>query len=407
MKFLFGMTRFFAPLVFVCAFLVTGTLSAQVLLQPTKKQRLSSDISRYVYAIPKERSRSYRIKVPFGRGDASFMVTAIAKNPGTRVTVTRIETPSGTLTYRYRPGMGLDDFRAVGVSYPIADDAEVSLIYPMHPKLPLEVGTYTVELELSGGHGLDTVAAIVKTGLGSKQAIDFNIWVALAEPKLKTKKFQSEFGGLIRRQMNSMLTPHKLQVGQLRFFNSSPSETSGLSRPHVDEVRSMCKLMQRRVPLNRAVNLIWVDEIFYRPDFSFGGIAAGQPGSLFVPQSSSTCVLAAYGIYGNNLNQHAINFLHEGSHLMGLPHTTELDGLTFDRFTDTPECALGRFDGRANKRLGGRGSVDGKVDDYECGLTGGANNFLFYGGLPEFEPFYISAQQAWVLRRHPLFYPVK
>ncbi|MGB0843615.1 MAG: hypothetical protein ACPGVN_02605 [Alphaproteobacteria bacterium] len=405
--FQFKVLNLVKALVLSLVLLFPSAVSAVEVLQPANIERLSADLNRIVYNIPSaRRSSTFRVKVPFNPGNSSFLFTAVAKSPGARVSITRVAAPSGKLTYKFDPRRGLRFFRALGLSFPLSDTAEVSMLFPMNAKVPVEFGTYTIDLEIAGGYGLKQVAVIVKGQMGFRQAVDFNIWVAINDPKLKSANFQTEFGNLIRKQMNAMLTPHKLRVGQLRFYNSTPKETEGLSRPHVDEVRAMCNLMKRRVPRNRAVNLIWVDEIFYRPNFTFGGIAAGQPGSLFVSESSATCVLAAYNIYGSNLNQHAINFLHEGSHLMGLPHTSELDGRSFDKFDDTPECNLGKFDGRSNPRFGYKGQRNGEVDDYECGIAGGANNFLFYGGLSDFEPFFISSEQAWVLKRHPLFYPV-
>jgi hypothetical protein len=48
------------------------------------------------------------------------------------------------------------------------------------------------------------------------------------------------------------------------------------------------------------------------------------------------------------------------------------------------------------------GELDGKVTDHECGFCGGANNVLFWAGHKDFLPFSMTADQAWVIKRHPL-----
>jgi hypothetical protein len=104
----------------------------------------------------------------------------------------------------------------------------------------------------------------------------------------------------------------------------------------------------------------------------------------------------SYEAYGEDFENQAYNILHEGGHFMSLPHTTESDGGLFDIFDDTPECSAEDFDEDG----------DGFVDDFECDIDGGANNLMFWSGEPDYAPFILSDAQAWVLRRHPLFYIV-
>ena len=115
-------------------------------------------------------------------------------------------------------------------------------------------------------------------------------------------------------------------------------------------------------------------------------------------------MVAAYAAYGQDYDMHAGNWLHEAGHFMSLEHTTEGDGLRFDFIEDTAKCEIEVFDGRDN--LGVEGQQDGEITDHECGIEGGANNFIFFAGHPDFLPFFISEDQAWVMRSHPLFKPV-
>ena len=91
--------------------------------------------------------------------------------------------------------------------------------------------------------------------------------------------------------------------------------------------------------------------------------------------------------------------LHELGHFVGLAHTSEADGRVFDVLGDTPRCEAERHDGA------GPNAKDGVVDERECADGGGANNVMFWSAEVGAGPWTLTPAQAWVLRRHPLFYP--
>jgi len=68
-----------------------------------------------------------------------------------------------------------------------------------------------------------------------------------------------------------------------------------------------------------------------------------------------------------------------------------------------PQCDAATYDGRDDALFGVLGIIDGENTDFECSIEGGAKNFLFYSGVPQFLPYEMSADQAKILRRHPLF----
>ena len=63
---------------------------------------------------------------------------------------------------------------------------------------------------------------------------------------------------------------------------------------------------------------------------------------------------------------------------------------------DTPECPANQYDG----------DDDGVVDQFECENVGG-DNYMFWGSEGLTTDFVMSEDQAWALRRHPLFYPIE
>jgi hypothetical protein len=147
----------------------------------------------------------------------------------------------------------------------------------------------------------------------------------------------------------------------------------------------------------RAINLVIVNEILdlSGEDTGTAGISSGLPGTVMVTDSPQSCVIVSWFAFEDSYEEQAGNIIHEASHLMSLTHTSEADGTYFDLFTDTPECDVDSFDADGNE----------EIDEFECDLQGGARNYMFYSGDISFAPFVMSADQAWTLRRHPLFYP--
>jgi hypothetical protein len=238
-----------------------------------------------------------------------------------------------------------------------------------------------------------TSAIIVKSGnVNATQAIDLNLLILT--DNITADDF-STIESNLRSEMDSILKSHNLQTGTINFTIGSDSQKQRYASnffPESDLVHSslldLCGLMASTVGSNRALNVAFVDDV---GDEGTAGISVGLPGSPMVDGSPISCVVAA--LQGNTdfaNNTQGINILHEGSHLMGMTHTTESEGTYFDLFNDTPECRANQFDT----------NNDGIVDDAECASQDG-RNYMFWseGGLN------MSSAQAWTLRRHPLFYP--
>ena len=146
-----------------------------------------------------------------------------------------------------------------------------------------------------------------------------------------------------------------------------------------DDIPTACRIAAEELGAERAINLIVVDWITASgvPEGEIAGVTSALPGTIMVPDSKQSCVIASYLAYEDSIAEHAANWLHESAHFMGLVHTTEEDGLSFDILGDTAECPAEEFDTDG----------DGYVDDFECDLEGGADNFIFYSGVIDFAPF--------------------
>ena len=76
---------------------------------------------------------------------------------------------------------------------------------------------------------------------------------------------------------------------------------------------------------------------------------------------------------------------------------------------DTAECDVTTFDGRED--FGYLGEDHDAISATECGVEGAAHNFMCFEDSPPdtrstLTQTAMTPDQAWALRRHPLFYPV-
>lgn len=138
--------------------------------------------------------------------------------------------------------------------------------------------------------------------------------------------------------------------------------------------------------------------IFFIEDFAHEagtlGIAAGIPGPMGIQNTAgSGVVVSVYGhLTGDGVVDTALmggTMAHELGHQLGLYHSTEAEGETFDVITDTPECDAATHDV----------DNDGYVIAEECVDADGAN-FMFWtaGDLVQED---ISPLQAAMLDASP------
>jgi hypothetical protein len=163
------------------------------------------------------------------------------------------------------------------------------------------------------------------------------------------------------------------------------------------DLRGLCRAMSTSVGDVRALNFAIVDRLDGDdPDAIIEGSSAGLPGTAMLAGSDLSCVAGMASPDpddpGRDLFDRAVVVWHEAGHLLGLYHTSESDGRYFDLFDDTPECHSEERDA----------DNDGFIDLYECAGFD-ADNFMFHDG----DGATMTADQAWMIRRHPLLYPAQ
>jgi hypothetical protein len=139
-----------------------------------------------------------------------------------------------------------------------------------------------------------------------------------------------------------------------------------------------------------ALRVLLVDDFI--GGFGTLGFSTGIPGPIATPDTGASAVtLSLDGHRGRDgtLDTDLLGetIAHEVGHQLGLFHTTEAGGDSFDILADTPECPAGRFDSNG----------DGQVTARECGERDGANFMFWVTAGKKLEQDRISAEQGLVL----------
>lgn len=329
--------------------------------------------------------REGRVLVDIGPGDLSFLAYARTGDAEAQVFITSVISPSG-----------VDVGDAIGLEYgELSNFGEAAVYSPIKEQVGLEVGEYEVAFEATDN--IVSSGALVRSGSGDgPQALDVVFWMATHE--------QFDRGALEERFRSvgeAVLGRHGIVIGSMTFLDPPAEviERYGVLRfvegGTGDDLRGLCREMSASIGATRALNFAIVDRLDDGDsDAIIEGSSAGLPGTAILAGSDLSCVagMAARDPddSGRDLFARAIVIWHEAGHHLGLFHTSEGDGLSFDLMDDTPEC---RYEERDS-------NGDEFIDLFECdGLD--ADNFMFFDG----DGTSMTADQAWMVRRHPLLYP--
>ena len=346
--------------------------------------------------------QSGEVTLTVAEGDVSLLFTAIAADPTDQIIVESIIGPDGESLYNLTD-WERDEFESEMLTSSLFGDGEVVLYLPVAPQFDLQPGSYQITLSTVYGDPIPEAFAVFRTGdVDGPQAVDMNIWLVSEDQDVTSPEGQSTLSAIIRETVDKVLSQQGLRLGQLTFFEASDAQLETFARSTEDDQAASCRALAELAGAGRALNVILIDELAPSPvadDVDVGDDLAGlspSPGSILVPASGSSCVTVAWETHEDDFDDLGATIAHEGSHFLSLQHTSEEDGAVFDVLADTPECDADRYDDDGNDI----------VDQYECERADGSN-YMFWGSEGLTTEFVISKEQAWVLRRHPLFYSVE
>lgn len=157
----------------------------------------------------------------------------------------------------------------------------------------------------------------------------------------------------------------------------------------VDGANSELSQVFRLGTRDGTLQFFFVDEILGGDDgYTILGVAGGIPGppGLAGGPHSGVAVTLKGAIDRPALLGQVM--AHEGAHYLGLFHTTEATGTSFDPLPDTPQCPASRDT-----------NWDGYVSAEEC-VGAGSDNFMFWAASGNARS--TSPEQGRVVRRNPL-----
>ena len=320
------------------------------------------------------------VTVTVGPDDVSLLFIARGADIDDEVYIDEITGPDGE---RYDAPLELQP----------SNFGETAVLLPLFADQPLVPGEYT--FFVGSDAGLTEVGAVLKQGpLPAEQVIDVTFHVASVVFAEASQAEREELALVYRNAGDTILGAHGLAVGDLSFVDTSEEvidaygEIELPSSGNDSAQRELCRALDQGEDVNRRLAFAIVDYVI-DPEDDTGeteGNAAGLPGATLVPDAATSCVLMiADG--SRDVTELAATVWHEAGHLLGLPHTTEFEGDSFDIFDDTPECDAAQFDADGS----------GDVDQFECP---DGDNLMFHDS----DTLAISDQQAFVLRHHPLFH---
>lgn len=385
----------------------------------SSESEVATGLVRRNYALS-DINRLRSITLTIGENDVSFMVNLSSAGKSSGIAIKALVAPDGVELYT---GTDDGDLRASTFTRSsVSGIGDASLVFPLIPGVPLTPGDYRLDFVTQYGVALDAVNVLVKSIAAGENidmaahVLDLNVLAAHVDTNLYgAAALQTLMDMSYRDVIDRVLMMHNLRLGQVRVTQASAADIESFSDLVIEtESAGACRSALSADGSDLALNLVFVNNLSSN-ELGAGGIAGVSPGPgvINAATSNDTCFFVSQAAYdvatGLSLEQsvgmQGGNILHEAGHFMGLPHTTEEQGNEFDLFSDTPQCDAATYDGADNTMFNVSGERDGSVSDHECGIAGGAKNFLFYAGHPDFLPYEMSAEQAWAIRRHPLARP--
>ena len=333
--------------------------------------------------------------------DISKVFSARTLSKDDLIVMSRLTSPNGTVLYDINSSPEMSCTNNQYFSGSCGNEGEISLRFPANPNFPLIAGDYQIELYSINKPICDAVIITRTHNMAESlssimQAIDINIWSLSNSNSLVSPDKQTKAKQAIRQSIDSLLNQKNMRSGNINILSASDNDKLLFSNKDDRDLSNICLATTSAVGASRSINVALVDE-FYEYDENDESLSpvlgmSPIPGVPFADSSVHSCVVISLEEHNNNYQYIGSTIIHEASHFMGLSHTTESDGLSFDLLDDTPTCPATVYDTNNNN----------EVEHSECSTEDG-QNFMFWQDTGH-NTLSISNHQAWIIRSHPLFY---
>ena len=286
-----------------------------------------------------------------------------------RIVVYRIESPDGRI---YDYGSVTNKMKVLPPSGP----GSFSVLAPNSPSAPFSAGTWNLYL-LASKQTTATVKALVKHA--SSPALNAT-----------TAPTDANFQAILTRVRN-VWAAAGVSIGNVKYLDVTGTSATLYQDLKESDLGALMQLSANPNASDNALNVFFVRTISggTLDGYIILGQSAGIPG-VPVRGTTGSGMAVTTADFPQGLDEIADTWVHEGSHWLGLFHTTESAGTAFDPIPDTPECPAATRD--ANK--------DGIMQPTEC-VGFGADDVMFWTSVASIPNTVPPPHQSFVLFRNP------
>ena len=334
---------------------------------------------------------SQPIPVTVPDGAFSFELSGVAADITSRVVVYRITDPSGVRVYDY--GSFSNPIKILPSPLP----GSFSVLVPNSPSVPLPSGTWNFYLVASTPTWA-TVQAEIKTypgALPSTGKLDLNLFfVGVPTLNAQTAANDPSFQQVLTKVRN-VYSQVGLALGNVTYIDILGADATRFADVAESDLGSLFQLSSNPQATDNAVNIFLVHSIVGGGlnGYTILGESGGIPGTPIRGTTSSGLAVTTAN-FPLGLDDIALTAAHETSHWLGLFHTTEARGNSFDPLPDTPQCPVVPYDT----------NLDGIMEPQEC-VTQDATNLMFWTSVATIPASILTPNQGFVMLRNPIVTP--
>jgi hypothetical protein len=328
--------------------------------------------------------KTISIQVPAGA--VSFSIVGQLQNMESIVVPVRVTTPSGQVV--------LDMFDPAKTAFrspvPIYPGQPFTLVYPNSPRLNLVPGTYQVVIGASDTTDVQ-LTVLLKKQMGVLQGGKLPVGLWFSKQKhlsAQTARTDSRFQAALAT-MVQIYASVGIELGPFSYVDLTGSSAESLAV--IEDQEQLGELFAHAdASMDQALNFFFIDQFNLEGGAGVIGASGGIPGPPGLPGLPHGGVAVALALLLPRSELLAETMAHEGGHYLGLFHTSERTGLTFDPLLDTAECpASANTDG------------DMIVDNRECAGQG-SDNLMFWTTSGQQQQRKLTNDQRFVLLRNPV-----
>jgi hypothetical protein len=314
----------------------------------------------------------------------SFSVIAEPLTPGQTAGLVRITTPSGQVVH--------DFFDPTKTAFRKPSSSYVSqplvMIYPNAPRVNIAPGKYQVVLATSSTTPVQfKVTQLIKrqSGVLTGGNLPLTFWFTRQKTlNAQTAQTDPRFQAAVAI-VTEIYAAIGVKIGPISYVDLGPESEALAVVQDRDDMGQLFSLGKSNA---QALNYYFIEQFNFENGAGIIGISGGIPGPVALPGLARGGVAVALSVL-ERTETLATAMAHEGGHYLGLFHTSERTGRSFDPLLDTPECPISND-----------ADADMKIDSRECAGKG-ADNLMFWQASGNAQR-QLTNDQRFVLLRNPV-----